>query len=125
MARYYLHLRDFKGHVLEDEEGSEFPSLAVATKHAMLAMRDLVGDAIKQGDEPQFEAVVLADAQGAHLAAVHLVDALPSTIVGLFSRSEKSYRWIGLKNTARTRTSADARLRIRRSRGQDVLAEAG
>jgi hypothetical protein len=49
MSRYYLHLRDFNGAVLEDEEGSDLPNLAAATEHAMIAMHELVGDAIKQG----------------------------------------------------------------------------
>jgi hypothetical protein len=89
MARYYLHLRDFKGDVVQDQEGSELPSLDVAKEHAMLAMQDLIGDAIKQGDEPQFEAIVLADEHGTHLAAVPLLAALPSTIVGLFKHPEK------------------------------------
>jgi hypothetical protein len=30
MRRYYFHLRNFKGVIAEDEEGSELPSLAVA-----------------------------------------------------------------------------------------------
>jgi hypothetical protein len=89
MARYYLHLRDFEGDLLEDEEGSEFPSLAVAKEEAMLAMQDLVGDPIKQGDEPRFEAIVIADEHGTHLAAVPLLAALPSRIVGLLKHPEK------------------------------------
>ena len=89
MSRYYLHLRDFKGDVLEDEEGSDLPSLAVAKQHAMLAMHDLIGDAIKQGEEPRFEAIVVADEHGTHLAAVPLLAALPSTIVGLLKQPEK------------------------------------
>jgi hypothetical protein len=89
MSRYYFHLRDFEGDVLEDEEGSELPSLAIAKQHAMLAMHDLVGDAIKQGVELQFEAIVITDERGTHLAAVPLLAALPSTIVGLLKHPEK------------------------------------
>src|SRR4051794_19608563 len=89
MTRYYLHLRDFKGDVLEDEEGSDVPSLSVAKDHAMLAMHELVGDGVKRGDEPQFEAIVLADGLGTQLAAVPLVAALPSLIVSLLKHPEK------------------------------------
>ena len=89
MARYYLHLRNFEGDVLKDEEGSEFPSLAAARKEAIFVMQDFVAAAIRQGDEPPFEAIVLADEHGTHLAAVPLIAALPSTIVGLFKHPEK------------------------------------
>jgi hypothetical protein len=89
MSRYFLHLRDFKGGMVKDEEGSDLPSLGVAKEQAMLAMHDLVGDAIRRGDEPQFEAIVVADERGTHLAAVPLLAALPSTIVGLLKHPEK------------------------------------
>ena len=89
MARYYLHLRNFEGDVLKDEEGSEFPSLAAARIEAIFVMQDFVAAAIKEGDEPPYEAIVLADEHGTHLAAVPLIAALPSTIVGLFKHPEK------------------------------------
>ncbi|MEA2895592.1 MAG: hypothetical protein QOJ84_1207 [Bradyrhizobium sp.] len=89
MSRYFLHLRDFKGELIEDEEGSDLPSLGVAKEHAMLGMHDLVSDAIKRGDEPQFEAIVVADERGTHLAAVPLLAALPSMIVGLLKHPER------------------------------------
>ena len=89
MSRYFLHLRDFTGAMVDDEEGSDLPSLTVAKEHATLAMRDLVADAIGQGREPQFEAIVVADERGTDVAAVPLVAALPSRIVGLLKISEK------------------------------------
>lgn len=89
MARFYLHLRDFEGVVLEDEEGSELPSLAAAKELALLAMHDLLGDAIKGRDQPRFEAIVLADEHGTHLAAVPLVAALPSIVTGLLKQPRK------------------------------------
>jgi hypothetical protein len=85
----YLHLRSFEGDMLKDEEGSEFASLAAARKEAIFVMQDFVAAAIRQGDEPPFEAIVLADEHGAHLAAVPLIAALPSTIVGLVKHPEK------------------------------------
>ena len=50
MTRYYFHLRDYTGAVLEDEEGSDLPSLAAAKEHALTGMQELVGDAIKTGN---------------------------------------------------------------------------
>jgi hypothetical protein len=84
-----LPVRDLEGGLVEDEDGSEFASLAAAKEHAMLAMHELVGDAIKQGEEPEFEAIVLADEHGTHLAAVPLLAALPRKIVGLLKHPEK------------------------------------
>lgn len=89
MARYYLHMRDFKGEVLKDEEGSELPSLAAARAEAMLAMQDFVAESIRRGVEPLFEAIIIADEHGIDLAAVPLIGALPSMILGLFKHPEK------------------------------------
>ena len=89
MPRYYLHLRDFKGDVLMDEEGAELPSLAAAREDAILAMQDFVAAAVRHGDEPPFEAIVVTDEHGTQLAAVPLLAALPPTIVGLLTYSEK------------------------------------
>lgn len=83
MGRYFLHLIDFKGAVTRDEDGAEFGSLAHAKEHAMLDMHELIGEAIKRGDEIEIEAIVLADEHGTHLAAVPIVAALPSTILQL------------------------------------------
>lgn len=87
MSRYYFHLRDFKGHVFEDEEGAEFPSVTAAKKQAVLAMHEIVGDAIKRGGELQLEAVVVVDAGGTQVAAVPLAASLPSAIVALFKNA--------------------------------------
>jgi hypothetical protein len=89
MSRYYLHLRDFKGEMFEDDEGSQLLSLSDAVEEAMRGIHELVADAIKRGDEPRFEAIVVADERGTQLAAVPLLAALPSTIVGLLKEPEK------------------------------------
>jgi hypothetical protein len=89
MSRYFLHLRDFEGHLVKDEEGSELPSLAAAKEHALLAMHDLVADAIKRGTEARCETVIVADERGSQVAAVPLVAALPATIVSVLKHPEK------------------------------------
>ena len=89
MGRYYLHIRDFTGAMVEDEDGSELSSLAVAKEHAMLAMHELVGDAVKRGGELQIEAIIITDKLGTHLAAIPLLASLPSAMVDLLKRPEK------------------------------------
>jgi hypothetical protein len=89
MSRYYLHLRDFKGALVEDQDGSELASLAIAKEHAMLSMHELIGDAIKQGEQLEIEAIVVADERGTHLAAVPVLAALPAAIVALLKHPEK------------------------------------
>ena len=89
MSRYYLHLRTFDGDVVEDEEGSELASLAAAKHQAMLAMHEIVGDAIKRGEELRFETLVITDEDGKELAAVPLVAALPSIVVGLLKHPDR------------------------------------
>lgn len=51
MARYFLHLRGFDGDLMEDEEGTDFPTFAAAREYAIAAMGDLVAEAIKDGRE--------------------------------------------------------------------------
>ena len=125
MARYHLHLRDFKGELLADEEGAEFSSLAAAREEATQAMREFMADAIRRGGEPPFEAIVIADESGTHLAAVPLVAGLPSTVVGLLKHPEKV---IQPDRFEELRRQADECRRKAREHGQprrqDVLAEA-
>ena len=89
MSRYYLHLRDLKGGLVVDEDGSDLASLAIAKEHAMLAMHELIGEAIKRGDQLEIEAIIVADEHGTHLAAVPILAALPAAIVGLLKHPEK------------------------------------
>ena len=89
MSRYYLHLRDFEGALLKDEDGSEFANLAVAKEQAMISMHELMGEAIKRGDQLQIEAIVVADEHGSHLAAVPVLAALPTAIVDLLKHPNK------------------------------------
>jgi hypothetical protein len=89
MSTYYFHLRDFMGTLFEDEEGSDLPSLAAAREHALSAMHELLGDAVKGGNEAEVEAIVIADERGTELAAVPVLLALPPTVLGLLKHPEK------------------------------------
>ena len=81
MARYFLHLRGFDGDLMEDEEGTDFPTFAAAREYAIAAMGDLVAEAIKDGREAHYEMIVLADEHGSHLASVPVVAPLPATLL--------------------------------------------
>ena len=89
MSRYYFHLVDFSGSVIEDEEGADLPSLAAAKEHALSALQELVAEAINRRGEAEVETVIVADERGTQLAAVPLLLALPSTVVDLLKHPEK------------------------------------
>jgi hypothetical protein len=90
MSRYYMHVRDFRGDLIEDEEGSDLPSLAAARDEAMSAMHEILGAAIKNGEDLKFEAVIVADDHGRHVASVPVLAALPAMIVDLLKQPSKA-----------------------------------
>jgi hypothetical protein len=89
MAKYFLHLRDFSGDLMEDEEGTDFPTFAAARDEAVIAMRELVGEAIKNGEEIPYEMIVVADEQGRHVASVPLVAPVPATLLNVLKDPAK------------------------------------
>ena len=52
-------------------------------------MHEIIGEAIKRGDQLEIEAIIVADEHGTHLAAVPVLAALPAAIVGLLKHPEK------------------------------------
>jgi hypothetical protein len=90
MSRYYMHVRDFRGNLVEDEEGSDLPSLAAARDEAMSAMHEILGATIKNGEDLKFEAVIVADDHGRHVASVPILAALPVAIVDLLKQPSKA-----------------------------------
>lgn len=107
MAQYFLHLRDFGGDLVEDEEGMDFPAFAAARDYAIAAMRELVSEAIKNGQEIRYEMVVVADEQGSHLASVPVVAPLPATLLNVLKILPKWFRQTGSKNIAATLMAVD------------------
>jgi hypothetical protein len=83
MMRYFFHLRDFLGDLLEDEEGTEFPNLAAARDYATQAMRELLAEVIEHGESARFDMVVVADEDGRHVTSVPVAAPLPATLVSL------------------------------------------
>ena len=90
MSRYYLHVRDFRGDLLKDEEGADFPSVTAARDEAMSVMREIVGTAVKNAEGLNLEAVIVADDRGTHVASVPVLAALPVTIVDLLKQPSKA-----------------------------------
>jgi hypothetical protein len=60
MARFYFHLRD-GDKLVQDPEGSDLPDVEARRREALLAARDILGDAIKAGKSKVPEAFVIAD----------------------------------------------------------------
>lgn len=69
MARFFFHVRDDKNYI-QDDEGQELPDLDAARDEATVAARQLLSEALLQGNgliDRQFE---IADAQGVICAVV-------------------------------------------------------
>jgi hypothetical protein len=81
MSRYYFHLRDFRGDLTEDEEGSEFPSLPAARDRALTSMREILGEAIRHRHDVDIEALVVVDERGSQVASVPVAAVLPEVLV--------------------------------------------
>ena len=81
MSRYYFHMRDFHGDLIEDEEGSEFPTLAAARDRAIISMREILGDSIRHGQDVDIEAIVVMDERGDQAASVPVAAVLPAVMV--------------------------------------------
>ncbi len=87
MRRYYFHLRQGRD-LLEDDEGVELPHLSAARDGALRGLQSLLGEAIRFGEEPKTDAVIITDEDGQQLAAIPMVAVLPALIVkSLFEAS--------------------------------------
>ena len=89
MPRYYAHLKAFNDGLIEDPDGTEWANLALAREQAVLSLHEIIGEAVKHGDQLNIEAIIITNEQGTHLAAVPIVAALPASIVGLLKHPEK------------------------------------
>jgi hypothetical protein len=84
MGRFYFHLKDGDDLTL-DEEGSELPGIDAARKEALRTAREMLSEAIKQGAEKVWEALVIADASGRTIEVLPLAAALPMVLRARFS----------------------------------------
>jgi hypothetical protein len=74
-------MREFRGNLIEDEEGSELPSLPAARDRALTSMRQILGDSIRHGHEVNIEAIVVVDERGDQAASVPVAAVLPQVMV--------------------------------------------
>jgi len=91
MPRYFLHLRDFRGDLIMDEEGADFADLRAARDYAVVGMRELLADAIKSGAETPIEVIVVAEEDGGQLAAVPVAAALPAVLINALKHSAEAF----------------------------------
>jgi hypothetical protein len=81
MRRYHLHLSDFDGNLIEDQDGAHYPSVTAARDGAIEGMREMLGDAIRHGSEIEIEKVLVLDEGGHQVASVPVAVALPQVIL--------------------------------------------
>ncbi len=77
MPRYYLNIRQGE-RLLRDPEGIERPDLDAAQVEALDGIRDLLGAAIRQGQDDWLDdALVITDETGRELMTIPFIEALP------------------------------------------------
>lgn len=74
MGRFFFHLKD-GDEIIPDEDGTELPDVAAATREALQSARELLAEAIKAGSPRIYEALVIADEAG------RTVDILPFSAI--------------------------------------------
>jgi len=80
MPRYYRHIRQ-GDRLIEDPEGIELPDLDAARAEAFDGVRDLLGEAIRQGrDDWLNDSIVITDAAGRELTTFRFIEALPPSL---------------------------------------------
>ena len=79
MGRFYFHVKE-GNELIADEDGTDLPDLAAATREALQAARELLAEAIKLGKPTAPEAIVVADAGGRTLLELPFIGVLPEPI---------------------------------------------
>jgi hypothetical protein len=75
MARYYFHVRDYFGSVV-DEEGQELADLTVARREALRSARAIMAEDVRQGFLDLKGTVEVADLHGRILLTLSFGDAV-------------------------------------------------
>jgi hypothetical protein len=82
MVRYYCHIRQGK-QLVPDPDGVELPSLDVAQTYAVEAIRDVLAEGIRRGDDSALDDVlIIADEAGQELQAIPFTQGLPPRLRG-------------------------------------------
>ena len=125
MAHYYFHLRDFRGDLLEDEEGSDSPAFPTRGP-CIISLREILGDSIRHGQDVEIEALIVVDERGDHAASVPIAAVLPDVMVKAIKNPVEV---VSMDRLAEYRRNADGCRAMAensdRSGGQDGLAKAG
>jgi hypothetical protein len=79
MELFYFYLR-MSDRLILDEEGEELPSLSAAQRKALQTTRELLADAIKNGNQDVPDALVIADEAGRALETMPLAAVLPASL---------------------------------------------
>jgi hypothetical protein len=79
MGRFYFHLRAGDG-LIRDDEGIDLPDIATARHEAILAARELLAEAIKDGKPTVPDAFVIMDEGGRTIDIVPLAAVFPEHI---------------------------------------------
>ena len=75
MPRFFLHMYNATGRI-EDEEGQEHPNLAAARESAILSLRSVACEEVKEGTLDLRGRIEIADETGAVLMTVMFPEAV-------------------------------------------------
>lgn len=75
MSRYFFHLRDARG-LLLDEEGRELEDMAAVTETALVEARSLIGHDAFEGRINLFQTIEVHDATGKTIHQLSFFDAV-------------------------------------------------
>jgi uncharacterized protein DUF6894 len=66
MPRFYFYLKE-SGHMVSDEEGLELASPDVARAEAMDAVREILAQSVRTGEDWDVESLIVTDASPDHV----------------------------------------------------------
>lgn len=75
MQHYYLDLREGEK-LVRDAEGQDFPDLTAARDEAIAAIRELICDAVCDGELPLHHSIELLDRNRTRLLTIHFDEAI-------------------------------------------------
>jgi hypothetical protein len=79
MGRFYFHLKE-GDELIADEDGTELPDVAAATREALFSARELLANAIKAGKPKVYDALVIADEAGRTVEVLPFSAILPEPL---------------------------------------------
>jgi hypothetical protein len=75
MPRFFISFQR-QGHIIEDDEGQEFPRLEVAEAAALKSGRELLSNNIKYASDAALEAVIVANDRREEILRISVKDLL-------------------------------------------------